>query len=130
MVKFSYKKLVRDNVVDQHIANGTKPLYWHLSDEEHVEHLTKRIAESIQRARTSAQSTLAQDIADAQQALDDLRAKLGVSKVAVAEAQTTQAARFGGYQKGLYIDHVELDDDHRLVAQFREQSEQHPEIYS
>lgn len=128
MVKFSYKKLVRDNVVDQHIANGTNPLYWHLSDEEHAEHLIKKVLECMQRVKSSAQETIIEDIAEAQQAIEDLRVKLGVSQAAVAEARTIQAARFGGYQKGLYIDHLRLDDGHRLIPHYRQNSEQYPEI--
>lgn len=128
MVKFALKKLVRDKIVDKQLASGAKPLYWQLSEDEHAQHLVQKVVEEIQEVTTATKDELASELADVQQALDDLRDKLGVSKLAVEQAQAAKNAQNGSFEKGIYIEHVEFPEGDKWIDYYRQKSDLYPEI--
>lgn len=128
MLKFRFKKLVRDNIVHLQLAQGAKPLYWQLSDDEHAEHLVKKVIEEVQEVTAATKGEVAAELADVQQALDDLRDKLGITPAAVAEAQSAKAAKYGKFEQGVYVDHVEVPEDNAWVEHFRSNPERYPEL--
>jgi predicted house-cleaning noncanonical NTP pyrophosphatase (MazG superfamily) len=128
MPKFRFAKLVRDDIVDQRLAAGSKPDYRILDKSEHVQELIKKIVEEAQEIPTAASGKLAEEIADVQQAVDDLREKLGVSSEEVAKAQQAKNEKAGAFKKGVYIESLEIDDDDEWVPYFRKNADRYPEV--
>lgn len=71
---------------------------------------------------------VASEIADVQQAIDDLKEKYGVSTEEVLQAQKAKNDKNGAFKEGYYIDSVELDESDEWVEHFRANSDRYPEI--
>lgn len=128
MPRFVFKKLVRDTIADDQIARGGHPDYRLLSKEEHIVELAKKIAEEANEIPGAPAAEYAEELADVQQAVDDLRNLLGVSRDEVAAAQTKKAAKKGGFSKGVYIESVEVAEGDDWIPHFRENPDRYPEI--
>ena len=128
MPTFRFGKLVRDKIVDHQLASGAKPQYRKLSDAEHKQELIKKIVEESQEILHAGQDEIAAEIADVQQALDDLKEKLGLTSQDIAAAQQRKNEKNGAFKKGIYIDTVEVDESDNWVAHFRENAGRYPEI--
>jgi len=129
MLKFKFSKLVRDKIVDQQIASGAKPKYRTLSHDEHVEALAKKIVEEAQEITKSPAAELANEIADVQQAIDDLIDKLGITHAEIIEAQKRKVDKAGAFKKGLFIDYVEINEQDKWVEYYRENADRYPEVH-
>lgn len=130
MLCFKFNKLVRDNIVDRQIATGALPHYHQLNDAQHKLALIHKIAEEAQEIMQAGLADVADEIADVQQALDDLKQKFGLSDAAIAAAQTAKNNKNGPFQKGIFIDFVEVADDDVWVAYYRKNADRYPEIDS
>jgi predicted house-cleaning noncanonical NTP pyrophosphatase (MazG superfamily) len=128
MLKFGFKKLVRDKIVQRQQAQGCEPLYWQLSHDEHVQHLIKKVIEETQEIAAAPKHELAAEIADAQQALDDLRHVLSVSAADVRAEQAKKNTKYGAFVEGLYVEHVLVPEDNEWVEHFRENPDRYPEL--
>jgi len=128
MIKFRFNKLVRDNIVDQQIASGAKPKYRLLSKDEHVRHLVVKIAEEASEVPLSDLEQAAAELADVQQALDDLKQLLGVTDAQVAEEQERKNQKAGPFKRGIFEEYVEVDDDNEWVSYYRKNADRYPEI--
>ncbi|MGD0284672.1 MAG: hypothetical protein ABSB12_03720, partial [Candidatus Saccharimonadales bacterium] len=84
MPKFKFNKLVRDKIAENQIASGAKPHYRVLSDKQHKFELVNKIIEEAQEITKANQNDVAAEIADVQQAVDDLKEKLGLTGADIA----------------------------------------------
>jgi predicted house-cleaning noncanonical NTP pyrophosphatase (MazG superfamily) len=129
MPRFAFRKLVRDKIVEQQqLASGGRPLYRTLRPDEHAQALIEKILEEAREISQAAPGELAAELADVQQALDDLRDRYGLTAAEVAAAQAAKAAKAGGFSLGLYVEHVEVDADDSWVAYYRANADRYPEI--
>lgn len=87
MVRFRFSKLVRDKIVEHQLASGAKPTFRQLSDEEHKKELVHKIIEEASEILDASDKEVAAEIADVQQALDDLKEKCGLSNTEIQKAQ-------------------------------------------
>src|SRR5579883_2407794 len=105
MPKFRFAKLVRDNIVDNQIANGARPTYHQLDAAEHKRLLVEKIVEEAREIAAAPADELASEIADVQQALDDLREMYGLPPEHVTAAQAAKRQKNGAFKRGIYIDY-------------------------
>ena len=128
MPKFRFNKLVRNKIIDHQIKAGGKPDYRTLSDQEHVTELIKKISEETAEIAEATPDQLASEIADVQQALDDLKKKLNVSDKQVRAAQTAKNDKNGSFDQGIYIESVDVNEDDPWVGYYRQNPARYPEI--
>ena len=128
MPKFKFAKLVRDRIVEHQIASGAKPKYHSLGDEQHKRELVAKIVEEAQEISVAKPDELAGEIADVQQALDDLKQKYGIADEDVDKAQKIKLDKNGAFTKGLYLDYVEVDENNKWVEYYRKNADRYPEI--
>lgn len=128
MLKFKFSKLVRDKVIDHQIDSGAIPHYRHLSDNEHKQQLVEKVIEEAKEITQAKQEERASEIADVQQALDDLIEKYGFTKKDIFKAQKIKLDKNGAFKKGLFIEYVEIDKDDKWVKYYKKNSERYPEI--
>ena len=128
MPKFKFNKLVRDNIIEHLLASGAKPHYHLLNDKRHKAELINKIIEEAQEIMSADQTDVAGEIADVQQAIDDLKEKFGVADSAIAKAQKAKHAKNGSFKKGIFIDHVEVAENDKWVAYYRQNADRYPEI--
>ncbi len=128
MRRFKFSKLVRDNIVDQQIASGAKPAYRHLTPAEHKKELVNKICEEAQEIIHATPEDIASEIADVQQAVDDLRALYGLTSTDIAKAQAAKNAKNGSFKKGLFVEYVEVDANDQWVQYYRKHADRYPEV--
>lgn len=128
MLKFTFAKLVRDKIVDHQIASGAKPHFRQLSPDEHIQALVSKVIEEVEEITQASPEEVAAEIADVQQALDDLKELYGLQNADIAKAQAAKNEKNGAFKKGLYMDYVEVDEDNQWVEYYRKNAGRYPEI--
>lgn len=127
MPKFKLHKLVRDKIVDDQIALGQTPHYRTLSPEEHRKALIDKIIEEITELRKAAPEDAAKEIADVQQAVDDLIELSGITKAEVRGVQQKKAGKSGAFKKGIFVDSLETAEEDPWTEYYRGDPERFPE---
>jgi predicted house-cleaning noncanonical NTP pyrophosphatase (MazG superfamily) len=128
MPKFKFAKLVRDKIVEHQIASGARPVYYQLDSREHKLELVKKILEEAQEIAEADEDEVAGEIADVQQAIDDLKLLFGLSDADIATAQEIKNVKSGPFRKGVFVDYVEVDEDDKWVKYYRKNVDRYPEI--
>jgi predicted house-cleaning noncanonical NTP pyrophosphatase (MazG superfamily) len=128
MPKFKYAKLVRDKIVDDQIASGAKPSFRKLNTHEHKEGLISRIIEEAKEATKASPDELISEIADIQQAVDDLKLLCGIKDEDIVKVQEIKNGKKGTFKEGLFIDYVEADEDNKWIDYYRKNPDRFPEI--
>jgi len=125
---FSFAKLVRDKIVQHQIDSGAQPTYRTLDDQEYKQALVAKIAEEAQEVVQASADQIAAEIADVQQALDDLRDSYGIKAADVATAQQHKNQKNGAFGKRLYVETVAVDEENPWTVYYRQHSDRYPEI--
>jgi len=128
MLRFALNKLIRDKIVDQQLAEGSKPKYRVLSRKEHLQELIKKLPEEGGEITSATPEKVASEIADVQQVLDDIMALLGISPEEVRREQARKNQKFGAFKKGIFIEHIDIDESIPWVAHYRDNPDRYPEI--
>lgn len=128
MPKFKFSKLVRDNIVNDQLASGAKPVYHVLSPHEHKLELIKKIIEETKELTDASQKEFAAELADVQQAIDDLRELQGLSNDELRRIQAIKRNKKGAFKKGLFIDYLEIAEDDPWVEHYRRHADRYPEV--
>jgi predicted house-cleaning noncanonical NTP pyrophosphatase (MazG superfamily) len=128
MPVFKLSKLVRDKLVDQYISDGHKPLLRKLSTEEHKAELINKIIEETKELAKVETYKAASEIADIQQAIDDLVEAYGLSSEDIRVAQTAKFDKAGGFKDGTFIETLEVPDGDKWADYYRSDPERFPEI--
>ncbi|HJP96510.1 MAG TPA: nucleoside triphosphate pyrophosphohydrolase [Candidatus Saccharimonadales bacterium] len=128
MPKFIFNKLVRDKIVEQQIASGADPEYYTLDKTEHAEALVAKILEEAQEIPVSNRDEAIKEIADVQQALDDLKTILGLDDQEIANAQAVKNERAGAFTGGIFVESVTVDEGDKWVDYYRKNADKYPEV--
>ena len=128
MPKFKFNKLVRDKIVEHQLASGAKPRYHQLDDRRHKAALVNKIIEEAREILLASQADVAGEIADVQQAIDDLTAKFGLSNASITKAKKAKNDKNGSFKNGIFIDDVEVAETDEWVAYYRKNADRYPEV--
>lgn len=128
MPKFIFNKLVRDKIVQQQIASGADPEYYKLDPTEHAEALVAKILEEAAEIPVADRDEAIKEIADVQQAMDDLKKVLGLDDQDIANAQAIKNERVGAFAEGLFVETVTVDEGDKWIDYYRQNPERYPEI--
>ena len=128
MPRFKFAKLVRDKIVEHQIASGAEPKYRLLSEEEHRKELINKIIEEAGEITDSNPEDRASEIADVQQAVDDLVEKYGLTREQVSKEQARKNAKNGAFKKGIYVEYVEAEESGEWTEYYRRNQGRYPEI--
>ena len=130
MPKFQFNKLVRDGMLAMYERIGQKAKYRKLSKAEHTKALTEKIIEETLELSTheAEGQEVIDEIADIQQALDDLKSLHSISDDQVAKAQTIKKDKKGGFAKGFFVETLELEDGDEWVSYYRREPKKYPEL--
>lgn len=128
MPRFRFDKLIRDKIVGLQQSSGAVPHYRILNDTEHKQALVEKIIEEAREITGNEGGEVVDEIADVQQALDDLKEKYGISDEAVKKAQHVKNEKYGPFKRGMYVEEVEVAEDNQWVAYWRKNPDRYPEI--
>jgi predicted house-cleaning noncanonical NTP pyrophosphatase (MazG superfamily) len=127
MPRFTLNKLVRDKIVDSNLESGAKVKYKHLNKDEHKTALVNKIIEEAKEILQAETEQAASEIADVQQAVDDLIEQFGLDQEAIKKSQKQKIDKNGAFKKGHYIEHLDLDESHPFTEYYRKDPERFPE---
>jgi predicted house-cleaning noncanonical NTP pyrophosphatase (MazG superfamily) len=126
MPKFRLNKLVRDKLKDEYDHDEQKAIYRKLSVSDHKKELINKIVEEAHEIRVDGQKNdIMSEVADIQQALDDLIKLCGFTKDQIEYAKQAKFDRKGGFASGIFVETLELTDDDKWVNYYRK----HPDIF-
>lgn len=129
MVKFSCKKLGRDKGLEGFKAQNIKPTYKFLSGNELCQALkNKLIEESQEVCDTHERQEIIDELADVLEAVSGLCKAYGILHTEVEQAKERKYNERGGFEKGLYIENLEMDEANPRIAHFRKSPDKYPEI--
>ena len=128
MIKFQLNKLVRDKLLDMYYELGQKPTFKTLKTDEHRQMLVEKIIEEASELKRASGVDLVSEIADVEQALDDLKKLCKINPADLEETIKDKLAKRGGFQKAIYIETLELKDDDPWVSYYRKEPSRFPEI--
>lgn len=128
MPRFRFDKLVRDNIVESIIKSGGKVKYRVLDKDKLKTELINKIVEEAKEIATAIDDDLASEIADAQQAIDDLTRVYGLTPKNIKDAQNSKNNKAGAFKKAHFIEYVEVDDNNAWVEYYRKNPDRYPEF--
>ncbi len=119
---FRLNKLVRDKITADHIQNGAKVEHHKLSKEDKIKALVDKIIEEI------SEGTDLGELADVQEALDQIIKDQGFTKAQVEAKQDEKRAKNGGFENGDFIDTETWPADHHWADYYAQEPNRFPEI--
>lgn len=99
MPRFRFDKLVRDKIVDHQLKAGARPKYRRLDKNDHREELIKKIIEEAREVLTAGEASLASEIADVQQAVDDLIEQFNLTEEDIKVSKEKKRQKTGPLKK-------------------------------
>lgn len=131
MPKFTFKKLIRDNILEEHQKAGHEIDYSILAGIDLKRALRQKLHEETDEIpmRETADEEIIEEVADVQQVVDDLKATYGLTNGEVEKAQKSKYAKKGGFQRGVYIDTVNADESDEWVSYYRNHPLKYHEVF-
>ncbi len=127
---FKLNKLIRDKLPIFYESIGQKANLRLLGKEEHTQALLDKIVEEVNEIPETnlTKKKLIEEVADIQQAVDDLMKLYGVSAEEVAKAQKAKDEYKGGFSKGIFIETLELQQNDTWIDYYRAEPDRFPEV--
>ncbi len=129
MPKFIFNRLVRDKLPAEYEKLGEKATYRKLSELQHLEALREKVIEELREVPLDGSiEDFEKEVADTQQAIDDLVALKGANPQAIHDIKLKKADKKGGFKGGHFVETLELSDDDEWVEYYRQEPDRHKEI--
>lgn len=127
---FQLNKLIRDKLPVFYESIGQKANLRVLKKDEHTTALINKIIEEVDEIPTKnvTKKKLAEEIADIQQAIDDLEKLHDISPADIAKAQKAKNEYKGGFSKGIFIETLELQENDTWIDYYRAEPDRFPEV--
>jgi predicted house-cleaning noncanonical NTP pyrophosphatase (MazG superfamily) len=108
---------------------GQKAMYRSLTREDHIMALKQKIVEEAKEIPLNGRvEDIVSELADLQQAFDDLKLISGITDVQIAISQTAKFDKKGGFLSGSYVETIELQDDDPWLPYYRDNPDLFPEV--
>jgi len=111
MRKFKANRLVRDKIVPNIIAEGSKANFRILSDDEYVTELKKKISEEAIELINASDEEIPNELADIEEVIENLIATRHLTKAYIREIQIKKNQKNGSFKKRHFLETVVLDDN-------------------
>ncbi len=129
MVKFLCKKLGRDKGLEGFASQNIKPIYRLLNGDELCQALkSKLIEESHEVGVARDRQEVIEELADVLEVVSGLGKAYGISMQEVEREKEKKYNDRGGFEKGLYIETLEMNETNPRVEHFRKSPDKYPEI--
>lgn len=128
MIKFSCNKLGRDKGLESFKKEGITPEYQILAGESLGYALKdKLIEEAHEVGEAESQAQLITELADVLEVIDGLCKAYGINYLDIMQVKQAKYQERGGFEQGLFIESLSMDDDNPKVYHFRASPDKYPE---
>lgn len=129
MVRFVFKKLVRDKTIERHKKFGISPTYHTIQGPELTQALKdKLIEEAHEVAQEENKQEIITEFADLYEVIEALCAQYGITEREIKDMQQKTRQERGAFKKGIYIEAVEMADDNEWADYFRAAPDKYREV--
>jgi predicted house-cleaning noncanonical NTP pyrophosphatase (MazG superfamily) len=125
--KFVYKKLIRDEILQDMIKSGEKPDFHRLTDDDFRIELINKLTEETKELGAKDSDILG-ELADLQEVIDSLLLSSGHTKAEIIMAQQTKRDKFGSFNNRVFVDTVEIPDDNKWISYLEKHPKRYPEM--
>lgn len=129
MVKFSCNKIARDKSVESMKEQGITAHYKLLTGKELANALGNKLLEEALEVKeaTDRQEVIA-ELADLFEVIEGLCKVHGITHDEIILHKELTKQKKGGFEKGIFVDYIEMSDTNERVKHFRKSPEKYPEI--
>ncbi len=129
MVTFSCNKLGRDKGLEGFKKEGITPRYKILGGKELCNALLLKLIEEAAEVRTATdQQEIIAELADVLEVVDGLCKAYSISLSEIKQIKEEKYKPRGGFEQGLYIETLQMDESNPKVDYFRASPDKYPEI--
>lgn len=128
MITFNCNKLARDKTLANMKNAGIVTRFKILTPQEHLISLNlKLIEESLEVKDAANRTEIVAELADVFEILDVIRKKHGISQTEVRAAKHAKRKERGGFEKGIFLETIQMDENNIWVKHFRASPEKYTE---
>lgn len=127
MRRFLLNKLVRDHLVDSMKSLGQKPQVRRLKGTKLLEALKAKIIEETRELDVKNPKSV-KELADVLEAVEQLATEHGVSFEELRTIQAQKREKAGGFEKGLFVGELKLQDNDKWVEYYASDPKRFPEV--
>lgn len=129
MRAFNFQKLVRDKIAAVIEKNGGKVVSRKLKKDEFIVELVKKVAEEAREIKPSLSKPEAtEELADVVEAIAALKKEFGIADRELEKFRREKLRTRGGFDKRIFIDHVEVPDDYPWLNHYLKNKNRYSEI--
>jgi len=129
MPKFLCNKLGRDKGLEGFKSEGVSPQYKILTGDEWCAELKhKLIEEAAEVSEADTHADVIAELADVLEVVNGLCKAYGISAEELERVQQKKYHERGGFEKGLFIETLEMAKDNPKVKHFRTSPDKYPEV--
>ena len=129
MIKFGCNKISRDNTVARMTAADIITHYKILTGTELNQALKNKLIEEAHEVLTAEDRTeLISELADTLEVLEALCQSHNISQAEILEVKHAIKAQRGNFDRGVFMEYIEMAEDNPWVAHFRKSPEKYPEF--
>ncbi|MCL5875108.1 MAG: nucleoside triphosphate pyrophosphohydrolase [Candidatus Dependentiae bacterium] len=129
MAKFICNKLVRDKTVERMAHDGVASSYTILEGNAYSQALSKKlIEEALEVEAAESEHERIQEIADVMQVIVDLCKMHNITYDQIEAARKATYEKRGGFEKGVYVEVIEMDEDNKWAVYCRKYPHKYLEI--
>lgn len=129
MRSFKLNKLIRDKVLTDMEGLGQTVISRHLSDQEFLHELTRKLQEESKEFNPQDPKAL-DELCDVLEVIESLAKQLGTDFEGLRNRQSIRKEKRGGFETRTFVDHVNLQDDDQWVEYYAKEPERFPEVSS
>lgn len=128
MPKFLFNKLVRDKTLERLERFGIRYEHKILADQEYMQALKDKLIEESQEVIDAKnRQEMITELADVAEVVKALQKLYGIEQQEIDAAQAKTDDERGAFEKGIYIESIEMDDDNKWLGYFRKTPEKYKE---
>ena len=129
MPTFRFNKLVRDKLPGIYEKLDQRLTWRHLNGLALLKALQDKLIEESAEIPFESNNieSIIDELADVEQVMDDIKAKLAISDVEVEKTKQRKLVKKGGFSNGIFVESIELKDDDEWVEYYRRESEKYKE---
>ena len=129
MVKFLCKKLGRDKSLEGFKSQNIKTTYKFLKGHEWQEALKHKLVEEVKEiCEAQDRSEMVAELADVLEVISGLCKAYEISLQEVEKIKREKYNERGGFEKGFYLETLEMDEANPRIEYFRKYPDKYPEF--
>ena len=129
--RFSFEKLIRDDLVDVMTHSGIAVEHRVMAGEEYVCALIKKLHEEVNEVATASDpKEILEELADVLEVMMAMAGAHGFDLQAIAKKAQEKKAAKGGFDQGTYVEWIEMPADHPRAAYYLSRSADYPLVTS